>query len=278
MVTVLLALASSACYGVSNFIGPMLARRDAIVVVLFVSHFAALLGAAAYLAATGGEALTGGPLALAALAGAGNAGGLIGFYKAASLGPIAVAAPIGALGAVIPIVWGLAHGDALTALQAAGMVLALGGGMLAARRPAAPTELYPDPRRSIVWAFAGAVAFGTFLTALPAASEHGRGWALFDARLALVVILVLWAGGGLRALRLQARTPLLAVPGLLLLGGTLLYLLAADRGQLSLVSVLSSVAPVFTVGLSVGLLEERPTRAQAVGVAAALAGIALIAS
>lgn len=278
MVTVLLALASSACYGVSNFIGPQLARRDAIVVVLFVSHLAALLGAAGFLAATGGGVLTGGPLALAVLAGAGNAGGLIGFYKAAALGPIAVAAPIGALGAVIPIVWGLAHGDALTALEVAGMVLALGGGGLAARRPAAPSAHYPDPRRSIAWASAGAVAFGIFLTALPAASEHGRGWALFDARLALVVILVLWAGRGLRALRLEARTPLLAIPGLLLLAGTVLYLLAADRGELSLVSVLSSVAPVFTVGLSVGLLEERPTRTQAIGVGAALLGVALIAS
>jgi drug/metabolite transporter (DMT)-like permease len=278
VVTVLLALGSSACYGVSNFIGPLLARRDALFVVLLVSHVAALAGAAVYLAASGGSALSGGPLALAALAGAGNAGGLIGFYRAAELGPIAVAAPIGATGAAIPVAWGLAHGDTLTALQAAGMVLALAGCMLAARRPAAPTEAYPDPRASIVWAAGSAVAFGTFLTALPAASEHGRAWALFDARLALVIILCVWAGSALRGLRVDRRTPLLTIPGLLLLSGTLFYLFAADRGQLSLVSVLSSVAPVVTVGLSVGVLGERPTQTQTVGVAAALAGVVLIAS
>jgi drug/metabolite transporter (DMT)-like permease len=263
---------------VSNFIGPQLARRHALFAVLLIAHLAALAGAAVYLGVEGGAALSGGALALAALAGAGNAGGLIGFYKAVELGPIAVAAPIGATGAVIPVVWGLGHGDSLTVLQGVGMLLALGGCVLAARRPAPPTEYHPDPRTSLVWAAGGAVAFGIFLTALPAASEHGRAWALFDARLALVLILLVWAGSALRGLRLDRRTPLLTVPGLLLLSGTLFYLFAADRGQLSLVSVLSSIAPVFTVGLSVGLLGERPTQTQTVGVAAALAGVALIAA
>jgi drug/metabolite transporter (DMT)-like permease len=278
VVTVLLALGSSACYGVSNFIGPLLARREALFAVLFVSHVAALGGAAVYLALEGGTALHGDGLGLAALAGAGNAGGLIGFYKAAELGPIAVAAPIGATGATIPVVWGLAHGDSLNALQASGMVLALVGCALAARRPAAPTEAYPDPRASVVWAAGSAIAFGTFLTALPAASEHGRAWAIFDARIALLIILVVWFSAEVRHLRLGRGTPLLTVPGLLLLSGTLLYAIAADRGQLSLVSVLSAMAPVVTVGLSVGLLGERPTRTQTVGVAAALAGVVLIAT
>lgn len=278
MVTVLLALGTSACYGVSNFIGPLLARREALFAVLFVSHVAALLGAVVYLAAEGGAVLAAGPLGLAALAGAGNAGGLIGFYKAAGLGPIAVAAPIGATGAAVPIVWGLAHGDALTSTQAAGMVLALGGCILAARRTSPPTEYHPNPRASVVWAAVSAVSFGTFLTALPAASEHGRAWAIFDARVALLAIIVVWAGSELREVRLDRSTPLLTVPGLLLLTGTLLYVVAAGRGQLSLVSVLSSIAPIYTVGLSVALLGERPAPVQMLGVAVALAGVVLIAA
>jgi drug/metabolite transporter (DMT)-like permease len=278
VVTVLLALGSSACYGVSNYIGPLLARRETLFAVLFVSHLAALLGALVYLAAERGDFVTGGALALAALAGAGNAGGLIGFYKAAELGPIAVAAPIGATGATIPVVWGLAHGDSLTPVQASGMVLALIGCVLAARRPAPPSAAYPDPRASVAWAAGSAIAFGTFLTALPAAAEHGRAWAIFDARIALLIILVVWFSNEVRHLRLGRRTPVLTIPGLLLLSGTLLYAIAADRGQLSLVSVLSAMAPVFTVALSVGLLGERPTRTQTVGVAAALAGVVLIAA
>ena len=71
--------------------------------------------------------------------------------------------------------------------------------------------------------------------------------------------------------------PLLAVPGLLLVGGTVLYTVAADHGQLSLVSVVGSLFPVFTVGLGVMLLGERLARLQALGVAAAMAGVVLIA-
>ncbi|MEJ7893258.1 MAG: hypothetical protein WKF94_11530 [Solirubrobacteraceae bacterium] len=72
MVTVLLALSSAACYGVSNFVGPLLARREALFVVLFVSHVAALAGATVYLAFDGGALLGPKPFALAMLAGLGN--------------------------------------------------------------------------------------------------------------------------------------------------------------------------------------------------------------
>lgn len=278
MLTVALALGSAACYGVSNFVGPLLARRHALFAVLIVSHVAAFLGAVVYLLAEGGAMPTGWPFAAAVLAGAGNAGGLIGFYKAAELGPLAVAAPIGAAGTIIPVVVGLAGGDELSALQAAGIPLALTGCALAARRPAEPSEIHPDPGASVLWAMGSAVAFGTFLTALPAAAEHGRAWAIFDARVALLTALFLWTGRELRALRLDRTTPLLTIPGLLLLSGTLLYVFAAGRGQLSLVSVLSSIAPVITVGLGVAVLHERPTRLQAGGVAIALSGVVLVAT
>ena len=278
MLTIALALGSAACYGVSNFIGPSLARRDTAVVVLFVSHAAALACCAVYLAVDGGAALSAGPLSLAVLAGVGNALGLIGFYKAAQLGPLSIAAPIGATGATVPVVWGLAHGDRLSSAQAVGIVLALGGCVLAARRASPPTERHPDPRASAAWAAASALAFGVFLVALPAASEDGMGWALFDARLALVVVVVAWAGSRLRTVPLDRRTPLMALPGVLLFAGTVLYLLAASRGQLSLVSVLGSLFPVFTVGLSVALHGDRPSRVQSAGVAAALAGVVLIAA
>lgn len=278
MLTVALALGSAACYGVSNVIGPQLARRRTVATVLIVSHTAALLGAAVYLLAAGGPVLHGGPLLVALLAGAGNAGGLIGFYTAAQFGPLSLVAPIAAAGTVIPVAWGVAHGDRLSALQAAGAVLAFGGCLLAARRSAPPTSTHPDPRAAALWATGSAIAFGTFLTALPEASEQGRAWALFDARAALLVAMAVWAGRELREVRIDRGAPLVAVPGLLLLAGTLLYLLAAARGQLSLVSVLNATAPVFTVALGVGWLGERPAAAQTAGVAIALTGVVLIAT
>jgi drug/metabolite transporter (DMT)-like permease len=308
MLVLSLALGASLCYGVSNFLGPQLVRRHALVTVLVISQAAALAVCVLYLAVAGGRALPSPDMWLALLAGAGNAGGLIGFYKAAELGPLSVVAPIGASGAVIPVVWGLASGDSLRAPQAAGLVLAMGGAVLVARRGAGhhSTAHYSDrsggtlasdrlgrhslrshPRidqhppfgqhAAVLWAGGSAVAFGVFLTALPKASVHGRAWALLDARLALVALLAMWAGRELATIRLVRESALLVVPGVLLVIGTVMYTTAAAHGQLSLVSVLGSLFPVVTVGLGVALLGERMSRTQAVGVAAALTGIALIA-
>ncbi|MFN8112307.1 MAG: EamA family transporter [Solirubrobacterales bacterium] len=277
MLAIALALGSSACYGVSNFVGPQLAKRHTIVAVLVTSQLAAMLACVVYVVADGASPLSAHNTAIALLAGVGNAGGLIGFYKAAELGPLSVAAPIGALGAVVPVVWGLLDGEALRSTEAVGLLLAIGGGAMAAR--VTPTEevVYPDPRKSVLWASLSAVSFGVFLTALPQVSDDGRAWSLLDARIALVTIVLLWAGVRLRALRPGRASWVLSIPGLLLVAGTLLYTVAADHGQLSIVSVLGSLFPVFTVGLAAALLAERLSREQAIGVTAALAGIVLIA-
>jgi drug/metabolite transporter (DMT)-like permease len=283
MLAIALALGSSACYGVSNFLGPQLVRRHTLVLVLVVSQVAALAACALYLLADSGRPLPSSDVGLALLAGTGNAAGLICFYKAAELGPLSVVAPIGAMGAVVPVVWGLGSGDSLRAAQVVGLALAMSGAVLAARWPehgAGRARIYPDPRRSTIWAAASAVAFGIFLTALPQASAHGRAWALFDARLGLVVLLVLWAGRELKDLadlRLSRGHGSLAIPGLLLVTGTLLYTDAAAHAQLSLVSVLGSLFPIVTVGLGVVALKERLSPTQIVGVAAALGGIMLVA-
>jgi drug/metabolite transporter (DMT)-like permease len=279
-----LALGASLCYGVSNFVGPQLVRRHTLIPVLVLSQVAALATCALYLALDGGRALPSPDMWLALLGGAGNAGGLIGFYRAAELGPLSVVAPIGASGAVIPVVLGLASGDSLKPVQAVGLVLAMGGAVLVARRAS------PEGRRSprgggaiqshhaaALWAAASAVAFGVFLTALPKAAAHGRAWALLDARVALVALMAVWAGRELASIRVARASVLIAVPGVLLVVGTIMYTTAAAHGQLSLVSVLGSLFPIFTVGLGVALLGERLSPTQTVGVAAALTGIALIA-
>jgi len=281
VVAVSLALGCSVCYGVSNFLGPQLAKRQTIVAVLVLSQVAALVACVAYVVGAWEAPLPAGEAAVAAVAGAGNAVGLIGFYRAAELGPLAIVAPIGATGAAVPVLFGLAGGDSLSPLQGVGIVLAICGAALAARQGPAEKALdrgYPDLRRSVLLAAGSAVAFGVFLTALPSASDTSQAWALLDARLVLVVLMLAWAGRRLVEVPLGRPSFLLSVPGILLVLGTVLYTAAAAEGQLSLVSVLGSLFPVVTVGLGVVVLRERLTRVQAVGVASALAGIVLIAA
>jgi drug/metabolite transporter (DMT)-like permease len=277
VLTVLLSLGTSACYGLSNFLGPQLARRDSIVAVLFISQLAALAGCALYVVGDGAAALDAEATMWAAIAGIGNALGLIGFYKAAELGPLSIVAPIGATGAAVPVIWGLTHGDDLTALQAPGVLLALVGCVLASRHPEGSHHRYKDPRASAFFAVASALWFGVFLTALPEAADDSRSWALFDARLVLLVIITIWAGRKLRQVRLSRRAAVNTIPGLLLLAGTLLYAAAAARGQLALVSVLSTLFPIVTTGLGIMVLDERPSPLQSIGIVAAMAGVILIA-
>jgi drug/metabolite transporter (DMT)-like permease len=71
----------------------------------------------------------------------------------------------------------------------------------------------------------------------------------------------------------------LGVVGLLDNGANLAFASAADAGGLlALTSVLGSLYPVATVVLARFVLHERLGRLQAVGVAAALAGVVLIAA
>ena len=79
MLAIVLALGSSLCYGVSNFIGPQLVSRHTLVSVLLLSQLAALAACMLYLLVAGGRTLPASDVWVALLAGFGNASGLIGF-------------------------------------------------------------------------------------------------------------------------------------------------------------------------------------------------------
>ena len=115
------------------------------------------------------------------------------------------------------------------------------------------------------------------VVALDAGGDRDPVWTVFMVRVSSVALL--W-------LVVAARRPSFATvrPNLATLVGAgvldnlanLLFVLAAARGLLSLVSVLGSLYPVVTVVLARVVLDERLARWQLVGVAGALTGVALI--
>lgn len=72
--------------------------------------------------------------------------------------------------------------------------------------------------------------------------------------------------------------PLVALVGVMEVGGNAFYALAAHTGRLDVAAVISSLYPATTVWLAWLILKERITRAQSVGIVAALAAIILIAA
>lgn len=280
VLAIALALTASACYGVSNFIGPVLSRELPVAAVMLIGQSASFMASVGLLAIDGSAAPGGAALATALVAGAGNAVGLAGYYRAAGLGPLSIVAPIGALGAALPVLVGLSTGDELGPAQLAGIVMALAGIALVSRP--AETErtsaTNPEDRaRAVAFALLAAAGFGVFLAALDSAADDGALWAVTVSRASLVALLL---AGGLAVgatVTVAARdVPRVAVPGLLLFAGTVSYSLATREGLLSVVSVLGSLFPLFTVALALVLLRERLGRAQAAGVVATLAGVVLI--
>lgn len=286
MLAAVLALYTSLAYGVGNFLAPVLMRRHAFATVLLVSQGAALAGSVLLLAVSPEPWPPLHAVGLAVLAGVGNSAGLAGFYEAVRFGPLSVATPIGAASAVLPVGVGVASGEHLAMVQVAGTVLAIGGAALASRRSTAhPDEAHWDLRRCIFFAAVSAVGLGTLLAALPgAADDGGLFWALVVQRTSVVVCLALLIAarreafgrpGGVPRGTLLRRSAMV-IPGMLLLTGTLMYAVAADKGELSVVAVCASLAPLVTVGLAVFVLREHVSRAQLTGLVAAVLGVCLI--
>jgi drug/metabolite transporter (DMT)-like permease len=274
---ILLALGTALCYGLSNFIGPQISRGLPTMPVIIAGQTVALLVSSIVVLVSGHAEPDATQIGAGLLAGAGNAAGLVLFYLAAANGPLSIVTPIGATGSIVPVLIGLATGDRLSGLGAAGIVLAISGVILAARRVSASAEDAADMRRTVVLSASSAACFGVFLWAIAPASKAGVFWAVFLSRVSLVTLLVGAALLTSRALRVPGRAlPKVALPGVLLFAGTLMYAAATREGLLSVVSVIATLFPVVTVTLALVFLHERLSRTQWVGVAAALSGVVLL--
>ena len=275
---VALALTASLAYGVSNYVGPRLARADALFVLLIAGQSCSFVLALGVVAASGHPAPGPEAIGAALVAGLGNAAGLILFYRAAAVGPLSIVTPLGAAGAAVPVAVGLATGEAISLVKGAGIALALTGVVLVARHRGGHEEADAEHRReAVLLAAASAVCFGVFLTAMEPAAEDGAGWAVAVSRVSLLALLLAVAARtGALTRTPVTRLPLLAVPGILLFVGTISYAAALNKGDLSVVAVLGSLFPVVTVGLAIGLDGERLSASRSAGVVAAIAGTVLL--
>jgi len=281
MVAAVLAIASSISWGLSDFLGGVQSRRNALLAVLVLSQGLAfvILVCAVGLGAPTEHDTTATLLA----AGSGTFGmlALAAFYHALTIGTMSIVAPISATGTAIPVLVGLMSGEEPSTIQIAGIVLAGIGVVLAARAaPSADADAQRDNRRAILLALFAAVGFGTFFAAMDRAEETADvAWVLLAARTADVGVLLV-ACAVLRPPLPRDAGSLLAICaiGVLDLLANLLFVLATSRGLLSVVGVLGSLYPVVTVILARIVLDERLSRAQARGVVITLVGVVALAA
>jgi drug/metabolite transporter (DMT)-like permease len=267
-------LASAALWGTGDFCGGLASKRAHVFSVIISSQIVGMILLIGLALVLDERMPSFDYLMLGGVAGLAGAAGLIALYRALATGRMGVAAPVaGVVGAAFPVGVGAAIEGLPGTLQIAGFGLAFVAVWLISRTPDAAWRL-----RDVGLPLAAGLGFGVFFVVIDRASDAVVLWPLVAARIASIVSIFLVASLS-RQPRLTARThlPLIALVGVLEVGGNAFYALAGQAGRLDVSAVVSSLYPAATVWLAWLILKERFTRLQTAGIAAALAAIVLIA-
>ncbi|MDX6688672.1 MAG: hypothetical protein QOG15_129 [Solirubrobacteraceae bacterium] len=281
MAALAFALGSSLLWGIADFFGGLKSRSYPVPVVLAIMYSSSLTVMAVFIAVRGEGPPDATALFAALSAGLVGISALAAFYRALSIGTMSIVAPIASTGVALPVIVGIAQGERPGILRAAGIVAAVIGVVLASREADGGAVGPREQRLSIVLALVAGFGFGSYFVGAEIASREDVGWALLMSRVAstpiivAIAIVALRRGGtrpGLRALGA------LCLVGLCDLAANAAYNHATTLGDLSVVSVGSSLYPVTTVMLAAVVLSERVRGVQRIGVVIAVTGVLLIAA
>lgn len=277
MLAIALVLTASALWAIADFLAGLIGRRVPLLAVIAVSQVAGLVVPAAVLAARDRPP----PDALFALDAAAfgvfSVAGVAALYRGLARGLMGVVAPIAATETVIPVLFGVFHGERPSTTEGVGMGLAVLGIVLAAReRGGEQTERGPGGPGGVAFALAAAVCFGFALVALAQGSAHDPYWTSFVGR-ATAVCLALTALRT-RSISLPSKRVLagLVVVGTTDMAGVTMFSFATTRQLLSVVAVLGSLYPVGVIALARICVGERLSGLQKAGAFAACAGAVII--
>ena len=274
----LIALLAAATYGAGDFFGGLAAKRTSVLTVVPVTGIFGLATALIAVPFLSPNAPPASDLVLGAIIGAIGAGAIGFLYRGLAIGRMSVVAPITAvIGAIVPVGFGIFKGERPSVAVIAGIVMALGAVALVSASSNEDVSGQPEPRASgVLEACAAGLGFGLLYVVL---SMTSRGvWPLVAAR-CVSVALVGAAALCVRRFAMPARASLatMAVAGSLDMVGNVLYVVSLRYTLISVAAVLTSLYPASTVILARLVLKERLGRLQLIGVACAVAGIALIA-
>ncbi|HEX8511114.1 MAG TPA: DMT family transporter, partial [Propionibacteriaceae bacterium] len=208
-----------------------------------------------------------------AVGGVGNVLGMLMFLRAFAIEKASVVAPLcGVFSCVPPVVFGLVTGDRLTVLLALGAVLCLAGVVLVTSASPEPVPTAPgDPvsaedlgrRHPLEGAFLATGAgftFGLMFLCLAAAPEESGLWPLLMMRSSALLPLgyVVVRSVPLNMTARTVRSIFLRFSVALAALGS--YRLGVRDGSVVIVTILSSISPLFTAVLAWWIDKEAATR------------------
>jgi drug/metabolite transporter (DMT)-like permease len=284
-----LALLSSLAWGTSDFVAGQASRRVRPLVVVGLAHMSALVVLIVIAFSTGEWSAGLGYLPWAVSGGVVGLISLVCFYAALSTGSMGIVAPIAGTGAVVPVVVGLLGGDSPAGWQIAGMVLAIGGVVLASGPELRASRGSTGGGRPLFLACIAALGFGGLLVLINRGSRYNVLMTLTLMRVTSVGCVLILGLGYVLLNRNKGRSWSRLLPstrrdvGAIVFVGwsdalaNELYGTASRHGLVSVTAVLASVYPAVTVVLARVIDGERTRRVQDIGVGLALLGIVLMA-
>jgi drug/metabolite transporter (DMT)-like permease len=277
--SVVLAGLAALFYGAADFSGGFAARKGPLLPVLVISQAAGALLAVAFILASGDAVPATSDLAWGAAAGVAGALGLALLYQGIAKSLVALVSPMAALvGAAIPVAFGVLSGERPSAAALAGAAICLPAILLLSWERTGAFDR-KAVRSSLLYGLLAGVAIGGFFIALAHTSRASGLWPVLAAR-ASSITLLLAAAAVFRqriAVTRGSVSPTL-IAGLTDMAANVLFLLATRAGLLSLAVIVSSLYPAPTVLLARVFFREHIPPTRALGLALAVAGIALIGS
>jgi uncharacterized membrane protein len=278
---VLFALASALAYGLSDFVGGVLARRTSAWQVAVVGQSSSALCSGIIALFVAGDP-TAADFRWALLAGAGGGMGAAFLYRGFASGRMSVVAPVSAVGAaLVPVAAGAAGGERPALLVWIGIASAVPAIWLVSSTPqdAISAEAEESLAAGVLDGVLAGLGFGVLFAALGQVPDSA-GWApLFVSQLVSAPAVIVLAS----VLRVpwvpRGRTVRLALlMGPLGASATGMFLLATQHGYLAVAGVLASLYPASTVLLAAVLLRERIHRAQGFGLVLCALAITFVAA
>ena len=315
MLAVLLALASAAGFGGSDYAAGLAARRASVIRITILAEAVSVVFLILVLPLAGLRAPSLASLGWGAAGGLSGGLGALALYAGFRHAAFSVVGPLSAIGAAgFSVLAGLLLGERPGMLAMVGIALALPAivGVSASPGSAGPGSASPGsagpgggspgkfsagpagpdaegsgqagPARSahhaagVTWGLAAGAGFAVLFIALNRAGAGSGLWPVAAAQVAaLIAVAVLGAATGQALLPPKRARWLATLTGLAGAAGTILYFYATHAGLLAVTAVLTSLYPAVTIVLARVFLGERLTAIRLAGLCLAAASVGLIA-
>jgi drug/metabolite transporter (DMT)-like permease len=280
VLSAVLAAFSALIWGAGDFCGGKATQRARALPVTVVAQLAGLPVVVLGLVLISATSPRPSDLGWGALAGMAGFAGLVLLYRGLAAGAMAIFAPVTAVtAAVVPLGAGLALGESPGTLALIGVCCAIIAiGLMSVQVAASGRQAVVTPRL-ILLALAAGTMFGVFFVLLGRAGDNAGMWPVLGVRVGSITLGLLLVARQRVSLRLDRPVVRWTVTaGVFDITANALYLLAAQRGLLSVVAPVAALYPASTVLLALLVDRERLRPVQLAGLGLAATALVLVAT